>query len=190
MQKTSTLKMILCAMFAAITAVLSQIVVPIGPVPISLGTLAVFCAGSLLGSRLGALSIAVWVALGIIGVPVFAMFRAGVGTLAGPTGGYIAGYIPAAFITGLLIEKFSKGGKTTLYPVFMLAGMATYFILGTSWFVISTGTGIWEALMVCVIPFLPGDFLKIAAATVLAKRLRPILHTMAGTKAASIGDGS
>jgi biotin transport system substrate-specific component len=175
MQRSKTLKMMLCAMFAAITAVLSQIVIPIGPVPINLATFAVFCAGTLLGSKLGALSLATWAVLGAAGVPVFAMFRGGVGALVGPTGGYIIGYIPAAFITGLLTERFTGGGKVYMYPFAMSAGMLTYFALGTAWFVFSTGTGLWEALMLCVIPFLPGEVLKMAAATLLTKRLRPVL---------------
>jgi biotin transport system substrate-specific component len=178
MQKSKTLKMILCAVFAAITAVLSQIVIPIGPVPINLATFAVFCAGALLGSKLGALSLITWVVLGAAGVPVFAMFRGGVGALVGPTGGYIIGYVPAAFITGLLSERFNGGNKTYPYPVAMSTGMLTYFVLGTAWFVFSTGTGLWEALMICVIPFLPGEFLKIAAATVFVKRLRPALRAI------------
>jgi biotin transport system substrate-specific component len=178
MQKSRTLQMMLCAMFAAITAVLSQIVIPIGPVPINLATFAVFCAGALLGSKLGALSLATWAFVGAVGAPVFSMFRGGVGVLAGPTGGYIVGYIPAAFITGLLTERLNKGGKARLYPCAMSAGMLAYFALGTAWFVFSTGTGPWEALMICVVPFLPGEILKIAAATLLAKRLRPVLHTV------------
>jgi biotin transport system substrate-specific component len=169
-------KMMLCALFAALTAVFSQIIIPIGPVPISLATFAVFCAGALLGSKLGALSLAVYALLGAAGAPVFAMFRGGFGALAGPTGGYIIGYIPAAFLTGLLIEKINKNNKIYLYIAAMLAGMLTYFSLGTAWFVASTGTGFAEALMICVVPFLPGDFLKIAAASLLAKRLRPLLH--------------
>jgi biotin transport system substrate-specific component len=169
-------KMMLCALFAALTAVVSQVVVPIGPVPISLGTFAVFCAGALLGSKLGAVSLMVYALLGAAGAPVFAMFRGGLGALAGPTGGYIVGYIPAAFLTGLLVEKTNKNNKIHLYLTAMLAGMLTYFSLGTAWFAASTDTGFAEALMICVVPFLPGDFLKITAAALLAKRLRPLLH--------------
>jgi biotin transport system substrate-specific component len=106
------------------------------------------------------------------------MFRGGVGALVGPTGGYIIGYIPAAFITGLLSERFNKDGKARLYPCAMSVGMLAYFVLGTLWFVFSTNTGLREALMICVIPFLPGEILKMAAATLLAKRLRPVLNTV------------
>lgn len=174
MQQTKTKKMVLGALFAALTAALSQIVIPIGPVPINLATFAVFLAGAVLGSRLGALSFVIWMALGAVGVPVFTMFRGGLGVLAGATGGYIIGYIPAAFITGLIIEKINKGNKIYLHAAAMSVGMLTYFVLGTAWFMFSTNTALWNSLMICVIPFLPGDFLKIAAAAMIAKRLRPI----------------
>ena len=167
--------MTLCALFAAMTAALSQIVIPIGLVPINLATFAVFCAGALLGSKMGAVSIIVWAALGMVGVPVFTMFRSGPGVLLGPTGGYIIGFIPAAFLTGLIIEK--RGNVKTIIPYLaaMLTGTLAYFTFGTAWFVVSTGTGVAQALMICVIPFLPGDFIKIAAAAMVSKQLRPIL---------------
>lgn len=174
MQK-NLLKMVLCAFFAAITAVLSQIVIPIGPVPINLATFAVFCAGALLGAKYGACSLVIYAVLGAVGVPVFAMFRGGLGTLAGPTGGYIIGYIPAAFITGFIVERINRNNKVMLYSVAMLAGMLTYFIFGTAWFMISTNTGLWSALTICVLPFIPGDLLKIVLASVISRILRPVI---------------
>ena len=176
MQETKTLKMVLCALFAALTAVLSQIAIPIGPVPINLATFAVFCAGTLLGPKLGALSLAVWVALGAAGVPVFSLFRGGLAALVGPTGGFIIGYVPAAFLIGLINEKINKENKTLLYPVSMLAGFFTYFAFGSIWFMYLTNAGLIEALMTCVVPFIPGDLAKIAVATFLVKRLCPVLH--------------
>ena len=176
MRESKVLKMTLCALFAAITAVLSQIVIPIGPVPINLASFAVFLAGALLGSRLGALSLAVWAALGIVGAPVFSSMRSGLGTLAGPTGGFIAGFIPAAFLIGLIIEKANKNNKAYLHVAAMLVGALTYFALGTIWFVLSTNTGLYESLTICVFPFIPGDILKLVAATILAQRLRPLLN--------------
>ena len=167
--------LILCALFAAMTAVLSQIAIPIGPVPINLATFAVFCAGALLGSKYGALSLILWAAIGAAGVPVFAMFRSGFGALIGPTGGYIIGYIPAAFVVGMLIERVDPNKKAVFYPAFMLAGMLIYFTLGTAWFMYSTSTGLWESLLICVIPFIPGEFLKITCATALVIRVRPVL---------------
>ena len=168
--------MTLCALFAAITAALSQIAIPIGPVPFNLATFAVFLAGALLGSKHGALSLAIWVALGAVGVPVFSSFRSGLGALAGPTGGFIIGFIPAAFLTGLIIEKFNKKNQAHIYVVAMLAGALTYFLMGTAWFMFSADAGLLEALTVCVFPFIPGDLLKLAVAVILAKRLRPLLE--------------
>ncbi len=168
--------MVLCALFAALTAVLSQIAVPIGPVPINLATFAVFCAGALLGPKLGALSLAVWAALGAAGAPVFTLFRSGLGALAGPTGGYIIGYIPAAFLIGFINERINKENKTLLYPVAMLAGLFTYFTFGTVWFMYLTNAGLPEALMACVIPFIPGDLAKIALAAVFVNRLHPVVR--------------
>lgn len=175
MKRPSITKMALCAMFAAITAALSQIVIPIGPVPINLATFSVFCAGALLGPGAGALSMTVWAALGAAGLPVFAMFRGGLQVLGGHTGGFIIGYIPAAFLTGLIIEK-SNSKKILPYPLAMLAGALVYFTIGTAWFIILMKTDIVTALLACVIPFIPGELLKMAAAVWLSHRLRPILY--------------
>lgn len=171
------------------------------PVPINLGTLGVFLVGGLLGKKYGTISMSVYVLLGAVGVPIFSGFRGGVGVLAGPTGGYIIGYIVAAFIIGLLIEKMSAssswaaagaagrsaeadaaaeitkprqstGKELAAYAAAMLAGLAACYLLGTLWFIVSTHTGVWASLLSCVIPFLPGDFVKIAAAALLVQRLR------------------
>lgn len=176
--------LILAAIFAAIVSVCSQIQLPIGPVPINLATFAVFLAGGLLGSRYGAISLIVYVLLGAIGAPVFAGFTGGAGIIAGPTGGYIMGYIPAAFITGFIIERFTPI-KTPDYsdvnpfvPVYILsmfAGLLACYLPGTIWFIHLTGWSIGKAVFACVIVFIPGDCLKILCATFLINRLKPIL---------------
>lgn len=173
MQRKKTHKMVMCALFAALTAILSQIVIPIGPIPINLATFAVFISGALLGSKLGALSLLIFALLGAFGVPVFAMFRSGLDALLGPTGGYIIGYIPAAFITGFIIEKRNKNNKTFIFPIAMLGGMITYLTLGTAWFMFLMNMDLYSSLMICVIPFLPGEFIKITVATIIVKRLLP-----------------
>ena len=98
--RSNTASLVLCGLFAALTAICSYITIPLGftPVPINLATLAVFLAGGLLGKKYGTASIAVYVMMGAVGIPVFAGFQGGVGVLAGPTGGFIAGYIAAAFL--------------------------------------------------------------------------------------------
>lgn len=172
----------LCGLFAAIMAVCSFITIPLGftPVPINLGTLGVFLAGGILGRKNGTISIGVYVLIGAVGIPVFAGFKGGLGVLAGPTGGYIIGYIIAAFIIGLMIDAFFDeeeplGRQYLVCVIAMIAGLMACYALGTLWFIISTGTGVWASLIACVFPFLPGDALKIAAATLLVQRLRKLL---------------
>lgn len=166
-----TKKMILCALFAALTAICSMIIIPLPftPVPINLATLSVFLAGGLLGSRYGAISQAVYVILGAIGLPVFAGFTGGFGHIAGPTGGYLVGYVAAAWLTGFMIEKLKQNYFNNI--ISMIAGLAVCYTLGTLWFIYITSTGLAAALMMCVVPFLIGDAVKIAAGSILVKKL-------------------
>lgn len=174
MEKNTTHKLVFCAFFATLTAILSQFSIPIGPVPINLATFSVFLAGALLGSAAGALSQVVYVLLGACGLPVFAQFSGGIGVIAGPTGGYIIGYIAAAWLIGFLCERL---GTKTLQMVFaMTAGLTLCYILGTAWFMFTTRTALLHSLMLCVFPFLIGDALKIAVAVALEPRLRQTLY--------------
>lgn len=108
---TSSLRrMVYASMFGALTAVGSFMVIPLQPVPITLQTLFTGLAGVLLGAYTGALSQIVYVLLGIIGLPVFAGGKAGIGTLLGPSGGYIIGFIVAAFVIGKITEVKRAAG--------------------------------------------------------------------------------
>ena len=174
-------RMIQAALFAALTAVFSQIALPLPftPVPVNLATLAVMLAGGILGMRFGLISQVIYVCLGLVGLPVFAQFTGGAGIVLGPTGGYIAGYILSAGLAGLLFDRLSSGKNGTgvcagIYAVSLLA----CYLPGTLWFMVVTGSGLIPSLMMCVIPFLPGDALKIAAAVLLTKRLRPALQSL------------
>lgn len=165
-----TREMILCALFAALTAVFSQLAIPLAPVPINLATFSVFLAGGLLGAKYGALSQLVYVLLGAFGLPVFTGMSGGFGRIMGPTGGYIAGYVAAAFLTGFLISKLPRGFWSCVLA--MVAGLAACYALGTLWFVQLTGNPLSSALTICVIPFLPGDAAKITLASLVTVRLK------------------
>ncbi|MEG0829443.1 MAG: biotin transporter BioY [Anaerovoracaceae bacterium] len=171
-----TAYLLICALFAALTGVFSAISIPLPftPIPVNLATLSVFLAGGLLGTKYGTISQTVYLALGAIGVPVFHSFTGGIGILVGPTGGYILGYVLAAYVIGLISSKNPKN-KITVLAIAMVFGIAACYALGTVWFMISTGTGLTASLISCVIPFLPGDGLKIVASCLLIKKLRPIL---------------
>lgn len=172
-----TTKLLLSALFAALTAACSFLSVPLpfSPVPINLATLSVFLAGGLLGFKYGSLSQLVYLILGAAGIPVFHNFTSGIGVLAGPTGGYIVGYVVAAFLIGLILHFFYEKHSPAVLVLSMLSGLAACYGLGTIWFMISTGSALIPALVACVIPFLIGDALKIAAAYILIRKLRPIL---------------
>ncbi|WP_445491390.1 biotin transporter BioY [Niallia sp. 03133] len=121
--------LILCSFFAAITAILAQMEIPLPYVPISGQTLAVGLTATILGSRYGAISMICYALLGAIGLPVFAGASAGFGVLIGPTGGYIFAFIIAAFATGYILEK-----TTYTIPMAFFAntvGMIITLIIGT-----------------------------------------------------------
>lgn len=169
-------KLTLAALLSALLAILSQIQIPMPPVPISLSLLAVYLAGALLGRRWGATSAGVYVALGAAGVPVFSGFSGGLSALLGPTGGFLAGYILCAWLVGLLTQKTGFSRRSLLLS--MAVGTAACYASGTLWFVLSTGTALRAALAVCVLPFLPGDLIKILLASSLCLRLQKPLRAM------------
>ena len=182
-QRSTISYLLLAALMAAVCAVCSWISIPLPftPVPINLGTLAVFLAAGILGWKYGSVSVIVFVLLGAAGLPVFHGFTGGMGIITGPTGGYIVGYILAAFLTGIMIDTYFKArksgeNKAATYAVLALAmalGLFACYALGTAWFMHISGTDLKAALLMCVVPFLIGDAIKIAAATVLVKKLRP-----------------
>ena len=165
--------MIYCALFAALTAVCSQLAIPIQPVPINLALLSVYIAGGLLGGGMGAASQAVFLLMGAVGVPVFAGFRGGVQALVGPTGGYLVGYVAAAFVTGVIVKRLGTGPLKIALAC--AVGMAACYALGTAWYCVQSGTPALAALSLCVFPFLPGDAVKIAAAALLVPRLKRVI---------------
>lgn len=174
---SKTACLLLSALFAALTAICSYISIPLPftPVPVNLATLSVFLAGGLLGWKYGILSQIVYLILGAVGVPVFHNFTGGLGILTGPTGGYIVGYVCAAFLVGLLCGRKSEKVSVLRLICAMIAGLFSCYFLGTAWFMVSSGTGAAAALAACVLPFLPGDALKIAAGCILIKKLQPVL---------------
>lgn len=156
-----------CAVFTALTAVCAQLAIPLGPVPVNLATFSVLLAGVLLGPKLGALSQLAYVLLGAAGAPVFALLRGGAAVLLGPTGGFLFGYVAAAWITGALAGR--GGGRRRWLS--MLAGSAVCLTMGAVWYMAVTHTSLGAALLTAVLPFLPGELLKITAAALVARRL-------------------
>ena len=167
----STRGMIYASMFGALTAIGALISIPLQPVPVTLQTLFLYLAGSLLGGSLGALSQVLYVILGVIGLPVFSGGKAGLGVFLGPTGGYLIGFIAGAFATGKIIEVREKPGLVWIVLA-MLAGTAAVYTLGVLQLVVIGKLSVGKAATVGVLPFLPGDVLKIAAASVITMKVK------------------
>jgi len=160
------------SLLAALIAAGAYIAVPIGPVPIVLQNMFVLLAGLLLGSRWGLAAVGVYLLAGACGLPVFAGGTGGIGRFAGPTGGYLIGYLPAVFIVGLL----SKYEKTSLDIVGMILATTIIYATGVVWLQMITDMDVSKALAVGMYPFLVGDALKIAAAATIARTIRPVIR--------------
>ena len=123
--------MIVTALFAAIIGIFAQITIPLPLVPITGQTLAIGLAATILGSRYGTLSVLLYLCIGGIGVPVFAQMSGGLGSLLGPTGGYLIGFLPSAFIMGYFLEKTNFTIKNAM--IANVIGMLIALIFGTVW---------------------------------------------------------
>jgi biotin transporter BioY len=135
---------------------------PFSPVPVSGQTLAVLLTGALLGRKRGSISVLTYIAEGISGLPVFALGRSGWAVLAGPSGGYLVGFVAAAYITGLLAEKgWDRRFSLTVFS--MLIGNAVIYAFGLLWIACLAGVS-KTVLAVGLYPFVVGDVLKIAIA--------------------------
>lgn len=156
---------------AALTAGAAQLVIPMWPVPITGQTFAVLLVGTTLGALRGALSMVLYIALGAIGLPIFTEGSAGWHVIAGPTGGYLVGFVLAAILTGWLAQR-SWDRKVVGAGVAFLAGTAVIYAVGLPWLSVALGqlgypNDLSATLQAGLFPFVPGDILKAVAAGVL-----------------------
>lgn len=167
--KTRTIDIAYIGLFAALITASAQIAIPM-TVSFTLQTFAICLAAGLLGWKRSTLSVIIYIIIGMMGLPVFTGFKSGVAAVAGPTGGFIVGFIFTALISGLLIDKF--GHKLWQMIIFMAVGVIACYVFGTVWFIIAYKATIASALATCVVPFLLPDAVKVVLAAVLANRLR------------------
>lgn len=140
-----------------------RIHLPFTPVPVTMQTFMVLMAGLALGSTAGSISQVEYLAIGALGLPAFA---GGIGALAGPTGGYLIGFVLAAAITGAIYST----SRTTMGAILAcLAGTIAIFTFGCLWLVVLTGGGIVGIFTAGVLPFLPGEVLKVGAAVTVVR---------------------
>lgn len=164
--RNEQLKMlIVSALFAAIIGIMAQITIPLPLVPITGQTLAIGLAATILGKRYGVLSVIVYILLGIAGIPVFSGLSAGIGVVFGPTGGYIIGFIPAAFFIGWLLERFGFTVKNAV--IANIVGMIITLTFGAIWLKFVADLSWTAALTGGVTPFILVGIIKaVLAATI------------------------
>ncbi len=170
-----TRDMTLIAVMAALICVAGPLTIPAGPIPLSLATFAVYMAGSVLGRKRGTIAVVLYLIIGVIGVPVFSGFSGGFQKLAGVTGGYLVGYLSCAYLAGVGGEQREKTGWW-FHVLMMVIGTILLYTVGTAVFMLHTGNALGAALSLCVIPFLPGDAVKIAATAFLTVPVRRAIH--------------
>ena len=175
--KLDTRDMTVVAVMAALLCVAGPLTISIGPIPLSLATFAVYMAGAVLGAKRGTLAVVLYLLIGMVGVPVFSGFSGGFQKLAGVTGGYLIGYLPCAWLTGIGAPYAGPHARPGWrLPTLMALGTAVLYLIGTAWFMLQTGNGLVASLGMCVLPFLPGDAAKIAGATLLAAPVRRAVY--------------
>ncbi|MDI6029215.1 biotin transporter BioY [Corticibacterium sp. UT-5YL-CI-8] len=183
----TTRDLALSALFAAIIIVLGLVPpIPLGfiPVPITLQSMGVMLAGCIIGAKRGALAYAIFVLLVAAGLPVLSGGRGGLAILMGPTGGYILGWIVAAFVTGFIAERLVREGQNEwrqlggFFAASVIGGIVVLYAIGMPWVTASAGTPFYAVASGSLV-FVPGDLLK-AAITALAARAvlagYPLLH--------------
>jgi biotin transport system substrate-specific component len=187
----STTGLILAAMFAALTAIGAFIKIPVPIVPFTLQILFVYFAGSLLGSRLGALSQIVYLAVGLAGAPVFTE-GGGPGYVLKPTFGYLLGFLIASYIIGRIIEK-KENPTFRDFTIAHFAGLGITYAVGTAYLymamnvIIGKTFTLWETFLYGFLLAVPGDILLCLAASIIAvkvhKQIRPLKQRMDGVRA-------
>ena len=168
MPHTTTRELTYVALFAALIAVGAFVSIPVGVVPFTLQVLFVLLAGMVLGPRLGVLSIAVYLVLGLI-VPVYAGGTSGIGVLLGPTGGFLWGFVLAAMLTGALASLRPRSLR--LLVAAGITGIAPIYVLGAVWLALQAHITLGAALTGGVVPFVWADVLKAIGAGLIARSL-------------------
>ena len=174
--RLSTQSLVLTALMTAVTCILAPMSIPIpfSPVPLTLTNFVLEISIFLLGWKKATASFIIYLLLGLCGLPVFSGFSGGVGKFAGPTGGYLIGFIFLTVIGGLFAEHFHW--KRSACIAGLVLGMAVTYAFGTAWLCLQLNLSFTAGLFTGVIPYLPGDAVKIALAVafgpVLKKRVR------------------
>ena len=177
---TST-KILMSFMMACFTGIMAQIIIPLPwtPVPITAQTFAVLCSGLFLGRKYGVLSQVIYIALGVAFIPWFGGMTGGLEVLLGSTGGFLIGFIIASYFVGMISEKYAEA--RSFRKMALTIGIANFALIyipglaGLALFLSMQGTpvGIYDLLMMGLVPFIAGDLVKILGAASVSKVFLP-----------------
>ena len=174
--KSKTYIMTSAAIMTAVMCILAPLSVPIGPVPVSLGTLVLYFSVVILGTQSAFISCVLYLLLGAVGLPVFTGFTGGLAKVAGPTGGYMLGYLFLILTSGIFIDRFAGGlsgtKKKAAIFIALAIGTAVLYAFGLAWFCKISGMTAGAALAVTVYPFIPLDVLKMILASAAGPMIR------------------
>lgn len=180
--------MAMISVLTALTCILApnSFAIPVSPVPISLTSIAIFLAVYVLGTKYATVSYLIYLLLGLAGLPIFSGYTGGPAKLAGPTGGYLIGFIFMAIIAGIFIDKFplktpivKQPKRIALHMTGMILGTLVCYLFGTVWLAVQLHLGFQAALMIGVVPYIPGDLAKMIFSLILGSEIRSAL-TKAG----------
>ena len=171
--QNKTRDMVYISFFAIVIAIGSWISIPT-MIPFTLQTFAVFITVGILGGKRGAAAVSLYILLCVVGIPVFAGFKGGIGVLLGNTGGYILGFLLTVLVMWGIEKLFGKKTVTLFFS--MILGLIVCYAFGTAWFITvymrtSGNIGVMTVLSWCVIPFILPDLVKIALAILVSKRV-------------------
>lgn len=169
-RSSNTYQIVIVGLMAAVTCILGPLAIPIGLVPISFTNLAIYFGLYTLGMKKGTTSYIIYMLIGLFGVPVFSHFTAGPSKILGPTGGYLIGFIFMALIAGFFIDKFFS--RWYLCFTGMVLGAVVCYVFGTIWLAYQAKMSLSAALVAGLIPFIPGDLIKIIIAAYVGPKIR------------------
>ncbi len=180
MKKNKTKNLILCSLFVALIAVGAFIKIPVPMVPFTLQLLFTMMAGLLLGGKLGALSVCVYIFMGLLGLPVFAE-GGSFAYILKPSFGYIIGFAVASYVTGTIANKVPNPNYKRLFVatftglgIVYVFGMVYYYLM--SHFYLGTPIGLWPLFLYCFLLAVPGDIMLCILGAFLGKRMIPLVQ--------------
>lgn len=168
--------LVLTALMAAVICVVSPWSLSLGPIPFSLSIFAIYLSVYILGWKRGTLATAIYLLIGLVGLPVFSGFSGGPQKLFGPTGGFLLGYLPMAVFIGVFLEKLLAKRLTLLRRLLCIlavfAGTMILYLFGSIWYAFQAGVDFGASFAVCAAPFLLIDLVKNILANLIGPAIR------------------